>query len=58
MTCYGDFLVYMSSFSSILTATQNIGAAYDHFKKVSKRCAILQHNGILLIDQIEVLNGF
>jgi hypothetical protein len=55
-TCYGDFLVYVSSCSSILTASQNVHAAYDHFKKVSKRCVSLRHNGILLSDQIKVIN--
>jgi hypothetical protein len=54
-TCYGDFFVQASCFSVLLTLNE-IGKGYQHFRKVSMRCALLKPLRITLVDQIEVIN--
>lgn len=53
-TCYGDFLVHATSYSMLLTASEETPAC-QHFNKVYKRCIQLNHNNVELCDHLQVI---
>ena len=53
-TCYGDVLMYATSYSMLLTASEETPAC-QHFNKVYKRCLQLHHNNVELCDHLEVI---
>ncbi len=55
-TSLGDFLAPATQVSMLLTGSDE-AAAFDHFRTVSKRCVLLQHNGERLQDHVTVRNN-